>query len=62
MQRARRNNVLADSSGNAKYLTINGALNSNYWLGEAGEQGTCFRTDGVSAYASRNDSCRPEHR
>ena len=48
--------TLADSSGNSKDLTITGAINTNYWLGEAGEQGTCFRTDGVAGYASRNDA------
>ena len=32
--------TLADSSGNSKDLTITGAINTNYWLGEAGEQGT----------------------
>ena len=51
--------TLADSSGNAKNLTITGAINTNYWLGESGEQGTCFRTDGVAGYASRNDSVIP---
>jgi hypothetical protein len=51
--------TLADSSGNSKDLTITGAINTNYWLGEAGEQGTCFRTDGVAGYASRNDSVIP---
>ena len=51
--------TLADSSGNSKNLTITGAINANYWLGEAGEQGTCFRTDGVAGYASRNDSVIP---
>jgi hypothetical protein len=48
--------TLADSSGNSKNLTITGAINTNYWLGESGEQGTCFRTDGVAGYASRNDA------
>src|SRR5215831_2245842 len=51
--------TLADSSGNYKRLTITGAINTNYWLGEAGEQGTCFRTDGVAGYASRTDSVIP---
>ena len=51
--------TLADSSGNSKNLTITGAINTNYWLGEAGEQGTCFRTDGVAGYASRNDAVIP---
>ena len=51
--------TLADSSGNSKNLTITGAINANYWLGESGEQGTCFRTDGVAGYASRNDSVIP---
>ena len=51
--------TLADSSGNSKNLTITGAINTNYWLGETGEQGTCFRTDGVAGYASRNDSVIP---
>jgi hypothetical protein len=51
--------TLADSSGNSKNLTITGAINTNYWLGESGEQGTCFRTDGVAGYASRNDSVIP---
>src|SRR4029434_8823672 len=51
--------ILADSSGNSKHLTITGAINTNYWLGEAGEQGTCFRTDGVAGYASRNDAVIP---
>src|SRR5262249_37201259 len=51
--------TLADSSGNSKDLTITGAINTNYWLGESGEQGTCFRTDGVAGYASRNDSVIP---
>jgi hypothetical protein len=54
---------LADSSGNSKNLTITGSpaptLNGNYWLGENGEQGTCFRTDGISTYAFRNDSVLP---
>src|ERR1044071_636286 len=40
--------TLADSSGNSKHLTITGAINTNYWLGETGEQGRCFRTDGVA--------------
>ena len=51
--------TLADSSGNSKNLTITGAINTNYWLGETGEQGTCFRTDGVAGYASRNDAVIP---
>ena len=51
--------TLADSSGNSNNLTITGAINTNYWLGEAGEQGTCFRTDGVAGYASRNDAVIP---
>ena len=51
--------TLADSSGNFKNLTITGAINANYWLGETGEQGTCFRTDGVAGYASRNDAVIP---
>src|SRR5215831_12465104 len=51
--------TLADSSGNSKDLTITGAINTNYFLGENGEQGTCFRTDGVAGYASRNDSVIP---
>src|SRR5262249_38561886 len=51
--------TLADSSGNSKDLTIAGAINANYWLGETGEQGTCFRTDGVAGYASRNDAVIP---
>ena len=51
--------TLADSSGNSKNLTINGAINTNYFLGESGEQGRCFRTDGVSGYAFRNDSVFP---
>src|SRR5262249_4936204 len=51
--------TLADSSGNSKDLTITGAINTNYWLGESGEQGTCFRTDGVAGYASRNDAVIP---
>ena len=51
--------TLADSSGNSKDLTITGAINTNYWLGETGEQGTCFRTDGVAGYASRNDAVIP---
>ena len=51
--------TLADSSGNSKDLTITGAINTNYWLGEAGEQGTCFRTDGVAGYASRNHAVIP---
>jgi len=51
--------TLVDSSGNSKNLTITGAINTNYWLGETGEQGTCFRTDGVAGYASRNDSVIP---
>ena len=32
--------TLADSSGNSKNLTITGAINTNYWLGETGEQGS----------------------
>ena len=28
--------TLADSSGNSKHLTIHGAINTNYWLGETG--------------------------
>ena len=48
--------TLSDSSGNAKDLSITGAIGTNYWLGETGEQGGCFRTDGVTGYASRNDS------
>ena len=51
--------TLADSSGNSKNLTITGAINTNYWLGETGEQGTCFRTDGVAGFASRTDSVIP---
>ena len=51
--------TLADSSGNSKNLTITGAINTNYWLGETGEHGTCFRTDGVAGYASRNDAVIP---
>ena len=51
--------TLADSSGNSKNLTISGAIGTNYFLGEAGEQGTCFRTDGISGYASRTDSVIP---
>ena len=51
--------TLADSSGNSKNLTITGTINTNYWLGEAGEQGTCFRTDGVAGFASRTDSVIP---
>ena len=51
--------TLADSSGNSKNLTITGAINTNYWLGGNGEQGTCFRTDGVAGYASRNDAVIP---
>ena len=51
--------TLADSSGNSKNLTITGAINTNYWLGETGEQGTSFRTDGVAGYASRNDAVIP---
>ena len=51
--------TLADSSGNSKNLTITGAINTNYWLGESGEQGTCFRTDGVAGYASRNEAVIP---
>jgi len=51
--------TLADSSGNSKNLTITGAINTNYWLGESGEQGRCFRTDGVAGYASRNDAVIP---
>ena len=51
--------TLADSSGNSKHLTITGAINTNYWLGETGEQGRCFRTDGVAGYASRNDAVIP---
>src|SRR5215510_10959420 len=55
----RSGTTLADSSGNSKDLTITGAINTNYWLGEAGEQGTCFRTDGVAGYASRNHAVIP---
>src|SRR4029077_18411513 len=51
--------TLADSSGNSKNLTITGAINTNYWLGAPGEQGRCFRTDGVAGYASRNDAVIP---
>jgi len=51
--------TLADSSGNSENLTITGAINANYWLGETGEQGTCFRADGVAGYASRNDAVIP---
>ena len=51
--------TLADSSGNSKDLTISGTLNTNYFLGETGEQGRCFRTDGVAGYAFRNDSVIP---
>ena len=51
--------TLADSSGNSKDLNIAGTINTNYWLGETGEQGTCFRTDGVAGYASRNDAVIP---
>ena len=51
--------TLTDSSGNSKNLTITRAINTNYWLGESGEQGTCFRTDGVAGYASRNDAVIP---
>lgn len=48
--------TLVDSSGNSKDLTITGTINTNYWLGESGEQGTCFRTDGSAGYAKRTDS------
>ena len=58
MRRNEWNNP-ADSSGNSKNLTITGAINANYWLGETGEQGRCFRTDGVAGYASRNDAVIP---
>ena len=51
--------TLADSSGNSKNLTITGAINTNYWLGETGDQGTCFRTDGAVGFASRTDSVIP---
>src|SRR5215510_9772834 len=51
--------TLADSSGNSEDLTITGAINTNYFLGETGEQGTCFRTDGVAGYASRNEAVIP---
>jgi hypothetical protein len=51
--------TLADSSGNSKNLDITGAINTNYWLGENGEQGTCFRTDGAVGFASRTDSVIP---
>ena len=51
--------TLADSSGNSKNLTIVGTINTNYFLGESGEQGTCFRTDGVAGYAFRNDAVIP---
>ena len=51
--------TLADSSGHSKNLTITGTINTNYWLGETGEHGTCFRTDGVAGYASRNDAVIP---
>jgi hypothetical protein len=51
--------TLADSSGNAKNLNIQGTINTNYWLGETGEQGTCFRTDGVAGYAFRSDAVIP---
>src|SRR4029453_18992886 len=45
--------TLADSSGNAKHLTITGAINTNYWLGESGQRGTAYRKDGVGSYAIR---------
>src|SRR5262245_34739663 len=51
--------TLVDSSGHAKNLSITGTINTNYFLGEAGEQGTCFRTDGAVGYASRNDAVIP---
>ena len=51
--------VLADSSGHSKDLNIQGTINTNYFLGEAGEQGTCFRTDGVSGHAFRSDGVLP---
>src|SRR4029078_499401 len=51
--------TIADASGNYNRLTITGAINTNYWLCESGEQGTCFRTDGVAGYASRADSVIP---
>ena len=51
--------TLADSSGNSKHLTIVGTINTNYFLGESGEQGTCFRTDGVAGYAFRSDAVIP---
>ena len=51
--------TLADSSGNSKNLTITGAINTNYCLGESGEQGRCFRTDGIAGYASRNEAVIP---
>jgi hypothetical protein len=51
--------VLADSSGNGRDLTISGVIGLNYFLGESGEQGACFRTDGVAGFASRNDAVIP---
>ena len=51
--------TLADSSGNLKPLTIVGTFGTNYFLGEAGDQGTCFRTDGVAGYAWRSDAVIP---
>jgi hypothetical protein len=50
---------LVDSSGNSKNLITVGTINTNYFLGEAGEQGTCFRTDGIAGYAWRSDSVIP---
>src|SRR6476620_391812 len=40
--------TLADSSGNSKNLTIPGAIDTNYWLGETGEQGASIRFYGTT--------------
>jgi hypothetical protein len=55
----RNGTVLSDASGNGKDLSITGNLGTNYWLGESGEQGSCFRTDGILGAAFRTDSVIP---
>jgi len=46
--------TLFDSSGNGNDLTVNGTFNTNYFLNETGQDGTCFRTDGAAGGASRS--------
>jgi hypothetical protein len=51
--------TLSDSSGNGNDLTISGILGTDYFLGEPGEEGTCFRGTGLLGYAYRNSAVIP---